>query len=181
MEQKHLQLGLFDERNLLEISSPDYPGERLLACRNPELAKLRAHTRVALLLATEQNLQKIKLRVDAARLVGKDKIGVAVGKCVNQYQVAKHFELVITDNAFTFARKAGPIAAEAAMKKVVSLMLDDGTPVHSWHSLMAELSTIVRNTCRAPNGTDDAPTFEITTTPTANQQRALDLINQIKM
>ena len=54
-----------------------------------------------LLLATEQNLQKIKVRVDAARLAGEDKVGVAVDKCVNQYQVAKHFELVITDNAFT--------------------------------------------------------------------------------
>ena len=115
VEQKHLQPGLFDERNLLELSSPDFPGERLLAWRNPELAKLRSHTRQELLLATEQNLQKIKVRVDAARLVGKDKIGLAVGKCVNQYQVAKHFELLITDNAFTFARKAGPIAAEAAL------------------------------------------------------------------
>ena len=115
LKQQHLQLGLFDERNLLEIRSPDYPGERLLACRNPELAKLHAHTRMALLLATEQNLQKIKVRVDAARLLGKDKIGVAVGKVAKQYQVAKHFELVITDNSLTFARKAEPIAAEAAL------------------------------------------------------------------
>ena len=109
VEQQHLQLGLFDERNLLEISSPDFPGERLVACRNPELAKLRAHTRMALLLATEQNLQKIKVRVDAAKRLGKDKIGVAVGK------VAKHFELLITDNSLTFARKAEPIALEAAL------------------------------------------------------------------
>ena len=108
VEQKHLQLDLFDERNLLEISSPDFPGERLLACRNPQLARLRAHSRDDLLLATEQNLQKIKLRVDAARLAGKDKIGVAVGKVVNQYKVAKHFELLIADNSFTFARKAEP-------------------------------------------------------------------------
>ena len=115
VEQKHLQLGLFDERNLLEISSPDFPGERLLACRNPELARLRAHTRDELLLATEQNLQKIKLRVDAARLVGQDKIGVAVGKCVNQYKVAKHFELEVGENSLTFSRKAGPIALEAAL------------------------------------------------------------------
>ena len=69
----------------------------------------------------------------------------------------------------------------AAMKKACSLMLDDGTPVHSWHSLMAELSTIVRNTCRAPNGPADAPTFQITTTPNPKQKRALELINQIKM
>ena len=285
VEQKHLQLDLFDERNLLEISSPDYPGERLLACRNPELARLRAHTRMALLLATEQNLQKIKLRVDAARLAGKDKIGVAVGKVVNQYQVAKHFELDVGENSLTFTRKAGHIAAEAAldglyiirtcvkaermdaptcvrtykslaqverafrslktmdlkvrpihhhlegrvrahiflcmlayyvewhmreawrelmfadedqaakatrdpvaparrsdaaMKKACSHTLIDGTPVHSFQTLMQELSTIVRNTCRAPNGPDDAPTFQITTTPNPKQKRALELINLIK-
>ncbi len=69
----------------------------------------------------------------------------------------------------------------AAMKKACSLALIDGTPVHSWHSLMAELSTIVRNTCRAPNETADAPTFQITTTPNPKQKRALDLINQIKL
>ena len=63
VEQGHLQLGLFDERNLVELSSPDYPGERLVACRNPELAKLRAHKREELLAATETNLDKIKLRV----------------------------------------------------------------------------------------------------------------------
>ena len=106
---------LFDERNLLEISSPEFPGERLVACRNPELARLRAHTRDYLLLATEQSLQKIKVRVDAARLLGQDRIGVAVGKMVNQYKVAKHFEPVITDNSFTFTRKAEPIALEAAL------------------------------------------------------------------
>ena len=71
--------------------------------------------------------------------------------------------------------------SDAAMKKACSHTLDDGSPVHSWHSLMAELSTIVRNTCRAPNGADDAPTFQITTTPNPKQKRALDLIDQIKM
>ena len=70
---------------------------------------------------------------------------------------------------------------DAAMKKVASHKLDDGTPVHSFHSLMAEPSTIVRNTCRAPNGADDAPTFQITTTPNPKQKRALELIGQIKM
>ncbi|HEY4722563.1 MAG TPA: transposase, partial [Anaerolineae bacterium] len=75
VEQGHLQLGLFDERNLIELSSPDYPGERLLACRNPELARLRAHKREQLLCATELNLTKIKARVDATKLSGRDKIG----------------------------------------------------------------------------------------------------------
>ena len=286
VEQKHLQLGLFDERNLLEISSPDFPGERLVACRNTELAKLRAHTRDDLLLATQKNLQKIKERVDAARLAGKDKIGVAVGKCVNQYKVAKHFELVITDSSFTFARLADSIAAEAAldglyiirtsvkaqrmdaatcvrtykslaqverafrslktmdlkvrpihhhlegrvrahiflcmlayyvewhmrqawrelmftdcdqaakltrdpvapaersdaaMKKVLSRTLDDGTPTHSFQTLTRELETVVRNTCRTPKSAGDAPTFQVTTTPSEKQKRALELIGQIKM
>jgi hypothetical protein len=91
VDQGHLQLGLFDEVNLVELSSPEYPGERLVACRNPELAKLRAHKRQELLAATERNLDKIKSRVAAGRLVGSDEIGVRVGKVVNQYKVAKHF------------------------------------------------------------------------------------------
>jgi len=115
VEQGQLQLGLFDERNLVELSSPEYPGERLVACRNPELAKLRAHKRAELLVATERNLDKIKARVDAGKLVGSDEIGVRVGKLINQYKVAKHFELSIDDNAFSFARKLDAIAAEAAL------------------------------------------------------------------
>jgi hypothetical protein len=115
VEQGHLQLDLFDERNLLELSSPDYPGERLVACRNPELAKLRTHKREELLAATEAKLEKIKARVDAGKLAGRDEIGLRVGKVVNQYKVAKHFELAIGDNTFTFARKRDAIAAEAAL------------------------------------------------------------------
>ena len=71
--------------------------------------------------------------------------------------------------------------SDAAMKKAASHTLNDGTPVHSFQTLMAELSTIVRNTCRAPNGPEGAPTFQITTTSTPKQQRALELIGQIKM
>ncbi|MGH8703552.1 MAG: IS1634 family transposase, partial [Burkholderiales bacterium] len=87
IEQGHLQLGLFDERNLLELSSPDYPGERLVACRNPQLAKLRAHKREELLAATEANLAKIKARVATAKLAGAQEIGLRVGKLINQYKV----------------------------------------------------------------------------------------------
>jgi transposase len=106
VEQGQVQMGLFDERNLLEISSPDFPGERLVACRNPELAKLRSHTRSDLLAVTEKSLQSIQSRVAAAKLVGADKIGVAVGKVVNRYKVAKHFELLtpITVHVHTQAR-----------------------------------------------------------------------------
>jgi transposase len=283
--QGAVQMGLFDERNLLEISSPDFPGERLVACRNPELARLRAHTREDLLAATERNLEKIKVRVEAGKLAGKDKIGVAVGKVVNQYKVAKHFELTIADDAFSFTRQTEAIAAEAAldglyiirtsvkaarmdaptcvrtykslaqverafrsiktmdlkvrpihhrlenrvrahvflcmlayyvewhmrqawtplmfadedqaaklvrdpvapakrsdaaMKKVLTRTLDDGSPVHSFQTLMAQLQTIVRNTCRTPGSAVDVPTFEIITTPNHTQKRALDLINQIR-
>ena len=115
VEQGQLQLGLFDERNLVEIASPEYPGERLVACRNPQLARLRTLKREELLAATQKNLQAIKDRVEAGRLKKADAIGLAVGKVVNQYKVAKHFELAIGDNTFTFARKHEAIAAEAAL------------------------------------------------------------------
>ena len=91
------------------------PGERLVACRNPELARLRAHKREALLAATEKSLQAIKQRVDAGKLAGADAIGLRVGKVINQYKVAKHFELAIGDASLTFARKHDAIAAEAAL------------------------------------------------------------------
>jgi transposase len=286
VEQGQLQLDLFDERNLLELSSPDYPGERLVACRNPELARLRTHKREELLAATQANLDKIKARVDAGKLVGRDEIGLRVGKVINQYKVAKHFELAIGDNTFTFARKSDAIAAEAALDgiyiirtsvpatqmdapdcvrnykslanverafrslKTIDLKvrpihhrtadrvrahiflcmlayyvewhmreawrelmfadtdqdantsrdpvapakrskaaqakaarhtLDDGTPAHSFSTLMAELAGIVRNTCRTPQAGPDAPTFKVVTTPNAQQRRALNLIQQIRL
>ena len=285
VEQGQLQLGLFDERNLLELSSPDYPGERLVACRNPELARLRTHKREELLAATEKNLQKILDRVEAGKLAGADAIGLAVGKVVNQYKVAKHFELAIGETSFAFARKREGIAAEAALDglyiirtsvsaaqmdsadcvrnykalanverafrslKTIDLKvrpihhrsadrvrahillcmlayyvewhmreawrelmfadcdtqakatrdpvaparrsraaqdkaarhtLEDGTPAHSFSTLLAELATIVRNTCRTPSAQPEAPTFEVTTTPSAKQRRALELIEQIQ-
>jgi transposase len=286
VEQGQLQLDLFDERNLLELSSPDYPGERLVACRNPQLAKLRTHKREELLAATEASLEKIKARVDAGKLVGADEIGLRVGKVINQYKVAKHFELAIGDKSFTFVRKDDAIAAEAALDgiyiirtsvdaqrmdapdcvrnykalanverafrslKTVDLKvrpihhrtadrvrahillcmlayyvewhmreawrelmfadidqaakatrdpvapakrskaalakaarhtLADGTPAHSFATLMAELATIVRNTCRTPMAGPEAPTFEVLTTPNANQQRAFELLQQIRL
>jgi hypothetical protein len=286
VEQGQLQLGLFDERNLLELSSPEYPGERLVACRNPALAELRTHKRAELLAATEKNLGKIKARVDAGKLVGADKIGVAVGKVVNQYKVAKHFELTIQDKVFGFARKHEAIAAEAALDglylirtsvsaaqmeaadcvrhykalanverafrslktidlkvrpihhrtadrvrahiflctlayyvewhlreawrelmfadtdqaaravrdpvaparrskaalaKVARHTLEDGTPVHSFSTLLAELAALVRNTCRTPSAGPEAPTFDVLTTPNIQQRRALELIEQIRV
>jgi len=284
VEQGHLQLDLFDERNLLELSSPDYPGERLMACRNPPLAERRAHTRQALLEATEKSLEKIKARVASAKLAGKAVIGVRVGKIVNQYKVAKHFELEIGEATFSFRRKADSIAAEAALDgiyiirtsvpanemeaadcvrnykslanverafrslktvdlkvrpihhrladrvrshiflcmlayyvewhmreawrelmfadpdqeakttrdpvapavrseraldKIARHTLDDDSPTHSFATLMADLATIVRNTCRTPQTIEAAPTFDLMTTPTAKQNHALQLLRQI--
>jgi transposase len=286
IDQGHLQLGLFDEVNLVELSSPEYPGERLVACRNPELARLRAHKRQELLAATERNLDKIKARVAAGKLIGSDKIGVRVGKVVNQYKVAKHFELTIEDNTFTFVRKLAAIAAEAALDgiyiirtslsatqmdapecvrnykslaqverafrslktvdlkvrpihhrkpdrvrahiflcmlayyvewhmreawrelmfadtdqaakatrdpvapakrskpaqaKAATHTLDDGTPAHSFSTLLADLAGIVRNTCRAPTAAPDAPTFQLVTTPTAKQLQAFQLLQKIQL
>jgi transposase len=285
VEQDQLQLGLFDERNLLEITSPQYPGERLVACRNPQLAALRAHKRQELLGATERNLQPIKDRVDAGRLKGSEAIALRVGKVINQYKVAKHFELDIGENRFTFTRKHEASAPEAAIdgiyiirtsvdaarmeaadcvrnykalanverafrslktvdlkvrpihhrtadrvrahillcmlayyvewhmreawrklmfadtdlaakatrdpvapaqrsqqaqEKVASHTVDDGTPAHSFATLMAELGSLVRNTCRTPGAGPEAPTFDIVTTPNATQRHALDLIRQIR-
>ncbi len=115
VEDKSLQPDLFDDTNLCEITHPDYPGERLVACRNPELAKLRRHKREDLLSATEEALRTIQTRIEAGRLTGQDKIGLTVGRVINRYKMAKHFTLTITDTTFTFARKEDAIAAEAAL------------------------------------------------------------------
>jgi len=284
IEQGQLQLGLFDDRNLIELISPDYPGERLVACRNPELARLRAHKREALLCATEGNLAKIKAQVEAAKLKGRDKIGVRVGKVIDQYKMAKHFELTIDENAFSFARRHECIAAEAALdgiyiirtsvsfeqmdapqcvrnykslanverafrslktidlkvrpihhrtaervrahiflcmlayyvewhmreawrelmfadedqdakqkrdpvapavrsaaaqRKAHTRILTDGSPAHSFRTLIEDLATIVRNTCRVPSDKTSSGDFSIDTTPSDKQQRALELLETI--
>jgi transposase len=286
IEHGSLQLGLFDERNLFEFAHPDYPGERLVACRNPELATRRAHTREDLLAATEKSLEKIRARVEAGRLAGQDQIGLRVGTIVNQYKVAKHFELDIQNTAFAFRRNHDSIAAEtaldgiyiirtsvaadqmdhaecvrhykalanverafrslktidlkirpihhrlaervrahiflcllayyvewhlreawralmfadedqaakqtrdpvaaaqrskAALAKVSRRRLADGRPVHSFATLLADLATVVRNTCRTPTAGDQAPTFQIVTTPNPPQRRALELIERIHL
>jgi transposase len=286
VEQGQLQMGLFDERNLLEIASPDYPGERLVACRNAALAKLRAHKREALLVATEAQLAQIELRVHAGKLKGADEIGLRVGKVINKHKVAKHFELSITDTTLAWTRKGDGIASEAALDglyiirtsvsamqmdsascvrsykslssverafrsmKTIDLnvrpihhrladrvrahillcmlayyvqwhlrqawaplmfadteqqakatrdpvapaercalaqdkasthLLADGTPAHSFATLMGELATLVRNTCRVPGAEHaDAPSFEVVTTASAWQQRAMALVNAIQ-
>ncbi|MDR3660162.1 MAG: hypothetical protein P4L86_07115 [Mycobacterium sp.] len=100
-----LQMSLFDQQDLAEIAHPDYPGERLIACRNPLLAAERTRTRDELLAATEKLLAPIVARVAAGRLAGADAIGVAVGKVIGKYNVAKHFDYTITDTSLTVERR----------------------------------------------------------------------------
>ena len=110
-----LQLGLFDERNLAEISHPDFPGERLVVCRNPALAAERARKRIELLAATEAVLGKIVARVEAGTLRGAAHIGLALGRVVDRFKMAKHFELEIADDHLAISRREQAIAAEAAL------------------------------------------------------------------
>ena len=112
-----IQLSLFDEQDLVEVRSDAYPGERLMVCRNPLLAGQRAHKREDLLQATARLLDAVvaATRRDKRRLQGKDRIALRVGKVINKYKMAKHFELTITEESFTYRRKAESITAEAAL------------------------------------------------------------------
>jgi hypothetical protein len=114
-DDRPLQMSLFDQVNLAEITHPDYPGERLVACRNPALAQERARKRLALLEATDVELAKIVAAVVVGRLSGAGKIGVRVGKVVGRYKMAKHYTLTITDDAFVFTHDQDQITAEAAL------------------------------------------------------------------
>jgi hypothetical protein len=286
-EAGRLQLDLFDERNLISLTHEDYPGERLIACRNPALARLRAEKRQDLIAATARELEKVAAMVAAGRLKGADRIGVRVGKVIGKYKVGKHFELAIKDAAFTFktddkniaaeaaldglyvirtsvaqtdmtaeqavlnykrlaeverafrtlkgidlkvrpirhrlearvrahillsmlayyvqwhmieawapltfvdeasddpARLADPVAparrSQAALAKVHTRTLADGTPAMSFTRLLAHLATIVRNTLRPKSARPGEATFTLTTRPTAKQQQALDLIAAIAL
>lgn len=110
-----LQMSLFDDHDLAEITHPDYPGERLIACRNPFLAVERARKRSELLAATETILAPVVAAVTAGRLAGADQIGLKVGKIVNRYKMAKHLDVTITDTTLTITRRTVQIDAEAAL------------------------------------------------------------------
>ena len=280
-----LQLGLFDERNLISLTHADYPGERLVACRNPELAKRRAGKRVELIAATTRELEKIKTAVEAGRLRGEARIGERFGRVVGKYKVGKHFLRKIGDSTFsfeidekkvtaeaaldgiyvirtsvakhemtaaaavlnykklaeverafrtlkgmdlhvrpirhrlegrvkahifismlayyvqwhmieawcplTFADEAGPDQARerdpvsparrspAALKKVHSRQLADGSAVMSFQRLLAHLATIVRNAVHPKGARAGEASFTLTTRPNDKQQRALDLLAKI--
>jgi hypothetical protein len=118
-----LQLSLFDTQDLVEIDSPDFPGERLVCCHNPVLAEERARKRGELLAATEKELAPIAAatRREKRPLRGRDRIALRVGKVINHYKMAKHFTLDITDESFTFTRNTADIAAEAALDGIYVL------------------------------------------------------------
>jgi hypothetical protein len=139
-----LQLSLFDERDLAEIESPDFPGERLIVCKNPALAEERARKRNELLDATEQDLKDIQARMTRPRapLRGAANIGLKVGAVLHRRKVAKHFQITITDNALSFTRDHAAIAAEAALDgfyvlrtSVPAAALDAAATVRAYKSL----------------------------------------------
>jgi hypothetical protein len=119
LAQEHgpFQPSLFDERNLLELTSQHFPGERLVVCRNPLLAQERARKRLELLAATEADLSKIVAATERVRnpLRGQDAIGLRVGAVIGRFNMAKHFELTITDKALAYRRKTEAVEAEAAL------------------------------------------------------------------
>ncbi len=120
-EQGPLQMSLFDTQDLAEISHPDYPGERLIACRNPALATERARKRNELLAATDADLAAIAARVASGRLRGAGKIGEAIGRVIAKRKVGKHFRREITDTTFTYHRDQAAIDAEAALDGIYVL------------------------------------------------------------
>ena len=139
-----LQLTLFDQRDMASITSPEYPGERLVVCRNPDLAAERARKREDLLAATEKDLAAIKARLGRKRdpLRGAAEIALAVGEVFNTHKMRKHFDLTITDDAFSFARKTAEITAEAATDglyvvrtSLAEAALSDADTVRSYKSL----------------------------------------------
>jgi hypothetical protein len=116
-----LQLSLFDETDLAEFTHPDYPGERLVACRNPLLATERARKREALLSASEEAMAVIVASVASGRLSGTDQIGLKVGRTLNKWKMAKHFAVAITDTSLTLTRREAAIASEAALDGIYVL------------------------------------------------------------
>jgi hypothetical protein len=139
-----LQLSLFDQRDMAAITSPDFPDERLIVCRNPDLAAQRTRKRQELLAATERDLARIQAAVVRKRqpLRGAAQIALAVGAVIEQHKMRKHFDLAVTDHSFGFARKTAEIAAEAATDGIYIVrtglptdVLDDAATVRSYKSL----------------------------------------------
>lgn len=286
VKDDQVQLGLFAEINLFEVTTPEYPGERLVVCRNPELAKLRTWKRQALLNATAEKLEDVRSIVEGGKLRGKDKIARRLDNVAKKHKVVKQFAFTVRDDGFdvhlddrqkaaeaaldgiyvirtslptdrisaedtvrsyksfsqierafrsmktvdlkvrsirhhlekrvqahiflcmlayyvewnmreawrpiVFAdedcdakKTSDPVApakrSEAALQKVRSKRLNDGTEVHSFQTLLKLMSQIVRNECRLPGAGHDEPTFDIVTTPDEKQKRAYDLLKNISL
>jgi len=143
-----LQLSLFDQADLAEFTHPDYPGERLIACRNPLLAQERRRKREELLAATEAALAPIIKAVDEGRLVGADKIGLRLGKVINKQKMAKHFEVVVTDTTLVVTKRQTFIDQEAALDGIYVLrttLSDDRLDARGVVSAYKDLSHVERD------------------------------------
>ena len=285
MDAEAIQLTLFDERNLFELRHPDFPGEKLVACRNPELAHRRKYKREELLQATSEELKKVQGMIERGYLKDAEKIGIRIGKVINRYKMAKHFKLDIAESQFSFEIDTDKVNAEAALdgiyvirtslekelsaadavrhykalsqverafrsiksmdleirpirhyqeqrvrthlflcmlayyvkwhmmeawrpllfadeeqqakqtrdpvapakrsaaaeEKAKSKELPDGSPAHSFQTLLRNLASIVRSTCRSRDAEADTPTFIIDTQLTPNQKKAFQLLKEIKV
>ena len=285
MDAQAIQLTLFDERNLFELAHPDFPGEKLVACRNPELAHRRKYKREDLLKATSEELVKVQGMIERGYLKDAEKIGVRIGKVINKYKMAKHFKLEIAESQFSFEIDTEKVNAEAALdgiyvirtslgkelsaadtvrhykalsqverafrsiktmdlevrpirhyqeqrvrthlflcmlayyvkwhmmeawrpllfadeeqqakqtrdpvapakrsaaaeEKAKSKQLPDGSPAHSFQTLLRNLASIVRSTCRSKDADAGTPTFIIDTQLTPNQKKAFQLLKEIKV
>ena len=113
-----IQMGLFDERNLYEVTHPDFPGERLVACKNPALARKRAHKRNSLLEATKKELERVRQMVGRGRLQGKGRIGEEVSKVLNRYKVGQHYKVHLRDDGFDFEVDQAKVTEEAALESL---------------------------------------------------------------
>ena len=160
-----LQLSLFDEQDLAEITSPDFPGERLVACKNPFLEAERARKRESLLQATEADLAKIAAAAGREQLAlrGQGKIALRADRVLRRRKVAKHFTIAITDASFSYARDQGSIAAEAALDGIYVLRtsagpgsLDSGEVVASYKAL-AQVERAFRGLQHRPGHPPDPP------------------------
>ena len=285
MDAQAIQLTLFDERNLFELTHPDFPDEKLVACRNPELAHRRKYKREDLLKATSEELVKVQGMIERGYLKDAEKIGVRIGKVINKYKMAKHFKLEIAESQFSFEIDTEKVNAEAALdgiyvirtslgkelsaadtvrhykalsqverafrsiktmdlevrpirhyqeqrvrthlflcmlayyvkwhmmeawrpllfadeeqqakqtrdpvapakrsaaaeEKAKSKQLPDGSPAHSFQTLLRNLASIVRSTCRSKDADAGTPTFIIDTQLTPNQKKAFQLLKEIKV
>ena len=285
MDAEMIQPTLFDERNLFELTHPDFPGEKLVACRNPELAHRRKHKREDLLKATSEELEKVQGMIERGYLKDAEKIGVRIGRVINKYKMAKHFKLEIAEHQFSFEIDTEKVNEEAALdgiyvirtsmeeelsaadavrhykalsqverafrsiktmdlevrpirhyqeqrvrthlflcmlayyvkwhmmeawrpllfadeeqqakqtrdpvapakrsaaaeEKAKSKQLPDGSPAHSFQTLLRNLASIVRSTCRSRDADAGTPTFIIDTQLTPNQKKAIQLLKEIKV